>query len=60
MQASGYPRFTMHSHTQLWKKLDAKEPSKGLGVLVVKTWYWYEPWIGIVASHCSEHSADYR
>jgi hypothetical protein len=59
MQASGYPRFTMHCHTQLWKDSDAKQPSKGLGVLVVKTWYWYEPWIEIVAAHCSEHSADY-
>ena len=59
MQASGYPRFTMHSHTQLWKELDAKHASKGLGVLVVKTWYWYEPWIETVESHCAANAARY-
>lgn len=59
MQSAGYTRFTMHSHTQLWKSLDAKISSKGLGVMVVKTWYWYEPWIEIVAAHCSEHAEDY-
>lgn len=59
MQASGYPRFTMHSHTQLWKEQDAKHPSKGLGVLVVKTWYWYQPWLDIVESHCATNKHFY-
>lgn len=59
MQASGYPRFTMHSHTLLWKELDAKHASKGLGVLVVKTWYWYQPWLEIVESHCAANAARY-
>lgn len=59
MQASGYPRFTMHSHTQLWKEQDARHQSKGLGVLVVKTWYWYQPWLEIVESHCAANAARY-
>jgi len=59
MQASGYPRFTMHSHTQLWKEQAAKHPSKGLGVLVVKTWYWYQPWLEIVESHCAANARLY-
>ncbi len=59
MQSTGFPRFTMHNHTQLWKRTDAKHPSKGLGVLVVKTWYWYAPWLEIVAAHCAAHTAEY-
>jgi hypothetical protein len=60
MQTTGFPRFTMHSHTQLWKTMDAKHPSKGLGVLVVKTWYWYAPWLELVAAHCAARAADYK
>lgn len=59
MNAAGYPKFSMHHHTQLWKKLDAKKPAKGLCVLVVKTWYWYEPWLAIVTEHCANHAAEY-
>jgi hypothetical protein len=59
MQLSGFPRFSMHSHTQLWKTLDGKNPSKKLGVLIVKTWYWYEPWIELVAEHCFDNAAVY-
>ncbi|MEO6277661.1 hypothetical protein [Roseateles sp.] len=54
-----YPRFTMHGHTVLWKELDAKHASKGLGVLVVKTWYWYQPWLEFVESHCAANAALY-
>jgi hypothetical protein len=59
MQSAGFPHFNMHSHTCLWKTMDAKQPSKGLGVLVVNTWYWYAPWLEIVGKHCAEHSEDY-
>jgi hypothetical protein len=59
MQACGYPRFTIHSHTQLRKSMDAKNSLKNLGVLVVKTWYWYEPWLEMVAKHCSANPAAY-
>lgn len=59
MQMSGFPGFTMHNHTQLWKEMDAKHPSKGLGVSVVKTWYWYQPWLEIVNSHCAANAGSY-
>ena len=55
MQDEGYTRFTMHRHTQLWKKLDAKNPGKGYGVLVAYTWYWYDRWIAEVRKHCKEN-----
>ena len=59
MQDEGYPRFTMHRHTQLWKKMDAKNPDKGYGVLVGYTWYWYDRWVDEVRKHCEENKASY-
>lgn len=59
MRAAGFPRFSMHDHTRLWKQHDARNPSKNLGVQVVKTWYWYEPWLNIVNAHCVEHAEEY-
>jgi len=57
----GYTNFGMHHHTRLWKKLDAKNPSKGYGTLVAgKAWHWYETWLEIVRKHCSENAKDYR
>lgn len=45
VQKAGYSNFTMHQHTTLWKELDARNPSKGFGVTISKTWYWYELWL---------------
>lgn len=43
-KAAGYSSFNMHEHTQLVKKLDARKIGKGYGVVVAKTWYWYDNW----------------
>lgn len=59
MHQKGFPKFNMHHHTELWKALDAKNPSKGLGVSVVNVWYWYEPWIDIVENHCAQSQKKY-
>ena len=53
MKEEGYGWFTMHTHTELWKELDAKNPRKGFGVEVVGSWYWYQSWIDIVRDHCA-------
>lgn len=55
MKKAGYPKFNHHFHTLLWKKRAAKDPAKGLGVRVEKTWYWYEPWLDQVRNHCAEN-----
>ncbi len=60
LQEEGYPRFTMHNHTELWKLLDAKNPKLQYGVQIVKTWYWYERWLDVVRNQCKEHAAKYR
>jgi len=50
----------MTSHTNLWKSLDAKNPAKGLGVRVEKSWYCYDAWIEQVRSHCQANAAIYK
>jgi hypothetical protein len=59
MQEEGYGRFSMHSHTELWHSLDAKNPGKGFGAEVAGTWYWYSSWIDAVRSHCENNGATY-
>ncbi len=60
MQKEGFRRFTMHSHTVLWKELDAKNPAKGFGVDVAGSWYWYDRWIDVVRKHCRDNIDSYR
>jgi len=55
MKAEGYGFFTISMHTDLWKKLDAKNPGKGFGVMVQKTWYWYDSWLEQVRICCKEN-----
>ncbi|MFA5000733.1 MAG: DUF3644 domain-containing protein [Candidatus Paceibacterota bacterium] len=52
MQNLGYKKFNMQHHTKLWQSEDAKNQDKGLGVLLEKTWYWYENWFDFVKKHC--------
>lgn len=59
MKDKGYNRFGMTQHTNLWKEKDAKDASKGYGVMVAGTWYWYHKWIQVVLEHCKDNAADY-
>ncbi len=46
MKSKGFKDFNMYKHTQLWKRLDAKNPRYKYGCLVArKSWYWYQSWI---------------
>ena len=61
MKVESWDRFTMDSHTKLWKKLDAKNPAKGYGAVAVgKTWCWYETWLNRVREECEQHPQLYR
>ena len=44
VQEAGLPQFGMHQHTMFWKRHDGKNPKRGFGTTVVKSWYWYEHW----------------
>jgi hypothetical protein len=59
MQEEGFPGFTMHWHTELWRTLDAKDPAKGWGVDVAGAWYWYSKWLDVVRQHCAANADHY-
>jgi len=60
MKAEGWDRFTMDSHTQLWKRLDARNPAKGYGAVAVgMLWSWYETWLTRVCEECQQHPNRY-
>ena len=60
IKVEGFPLFSMHHHTELWKSLDAKNVAKGYGVMVAgKVWHWYESWVDEVRKHCRANKAKY-
>lgn len=60
MHNEGFSKFNMHHHTELWKKLKAKESGKGYGTLVAgKYWHWYERWVDVVRKHCQDKREAY-
>ncbi|WP_235865785.1 DUF3644 domain-containing protein [Pseudovibrio exalbescens] len=58
---AGFVNFTMHSHTQLWKSLGARDPDKGYGCFgdYKGAWVWYDRWIERVLEHCRENHEKY-
>lgn len=55
VQAAGFPRFKIYAHTQLWRKNNAKNPTKGFGVDVEGYWYWYDTWLNFAIEHCKNN-----
>jgi hypothetical protein len=60
LKIEGFPRFGISHHADLWKSRDAKNASKGYGVQIAKTWYWYDTWVAQVRKHCGENAESYR
>jgi hypothetical protein len=61
IQGEGWDRFTMDSHTKLWKSLSAKDPAKGYGAVAVGTqWSWYDTWLTQVRAECAKNPQKYR
>lgn len=61
MNAAGFPKFNMTNHTDLWKALDAKNPTKGYGIETESDgWRWYERWVDAVLQHCEENREKYE
>lgn len=54
MKEEGYSHFSIYDHTQLWKKLDAKNPGKGYGTEVPGQWLWYDRWVEVIRQYCKE------
>lgn len=60
MQKEGFVKFRQHNHSELWNSLDAKNPSKGYGVLISGKWYWYARWVEEVRDHCLRNASLYQ
>ena len=60
MKKKGYDKFSINKHTELWKSRNAKDPKYSFGVLISKTWYWYETWLKEVQKHCEEHADELK
>jgi hypothetical protein len=43
-KSAGYKNFNTALHTRLWRKFDAKNPSKGYGLVLGGLQFWYENW----------------
>ena len=59
MRDEGYEQFTQHQHTQLWKKLDGKNPKYNYCVQLGGQWFWYENWVKLVRQECESHPQRY-
>lgn len=59
MQKEGYKKFGVYQHTTLWQSEKAKDPTKGYGTTVVKTWYWYDSWLNFVRKYCEVNKSKY-
>jgi len=62
VRLAGFPRFGKRQHTELWKRLGAKDPSKGYGTPgdYQNTWVWFDRWIDRVLEECRDHVEMYR
>jgi len=62
IKGEGYPKFSIHHHTGLWKQLKAKDPKKAFGKEgdYKNSWVWYENWVERVRAHCQENADKYQ
>ena len=54
VKRAGHQAFNIYDHTLLARELDARNPGRGYGVKVAKTWYWYENWFERVVEKLAE------
>ncbi|HEY0984435.1 DUF3644 domain-containing protein [Schlesneria sp.] len=59
MQQEGYSKFSMHAHTKLWQRLDARNPGKGYGTQLGVQYWWYDRWLEQVREQCQKNSILY-
>lgn len=60
IKEKGYPKFSITSHTNLWNRLDGKNPKNKFGFEVEKVWYWYDNWIDVVENECRKSGNLYK
>lgn len=61
VKRAGFSKFRVQpEHVVMWKSEDAKNPSKGYGVQVESTWYWYDSWVKRCIELCKKSGAQYK
>ncbi|MDP3341200.1 DUF3644 domain-containing protein [Frigidibacter sp.] len=61
VQEAGFPKFSLHHHTQLWKTLDARKEGKGYGCVGdYGNWVWFDRWVDQVLDYCQAEENKYR
>lgn len=61
VHASGFSKFRMYDHTQLWKQLNAKDEGSGYGCRGTRgKWLWFQKWVDEVLEHCAAAGETYR
>jgi hypothetical protein len=60
MKAEGYKKFSVHWHTELWKKKQARDAKHQYGTSAEGTWFWYEAWVTQVRKHCEDNAGFYK
>ena len=61
MRRAGFHRFSLHHHTKLWRKHDAKNPKKGFGILLSDSqWYFYDNWVELVKHELDESGDSFK
>lgn len=60
IKQKGYPKFSITSHSNLWNRLDGKNPKNKFGCEVEKVWYWYDAWIDTVEDECNKRGNLYK
>lgn len=58
MKREGFIWFSISMHTDLWQSSTAKDPAKGFGTQIAKTWYWYDSWVTKVREWCLLHQQE--
>ena len=61
VRKAGFLSFrTQPEHVNMWKAEDAKNPTKGYGVEVAGTWYWYDTWVKRCLELCEAAGDRYK
>lgn len=61
VQKAGFKKFRVFpEHVRMWHGEDAKNPAKGYGVMMERTWFWYESWVKRCVQLCAAAGDQYK
>ncbi len=61
VQKAGFAKFRVQrEHVDFWHAENAKNPTKGFGVEVAGTWFWYESWVKRCIELCMAAGDKYK